>query len=147
MLVFAGRTGLKEAAADGNPFVSLRGHVGVVVNNHFGVCLKSHAIDGFSLVWWGHPCVGGLFGTGHKLVLLAGKEVQYGHVALGVVASPTEHVRGVFWESNRTGGRSSGVIWCLGMCHFAPWWVTVAYVGLLSLEASKSVGGGTLSVV
>ena len=36
----------------------------------------------------------------------------------------------MLWESWGTFGRSRAVMWCFGMRHFAPWWMTVVSVGL-----------------
>ena len=38
---------------------------------------------------------------------------------------------------------SRAVMWCFGMRHFAPWWMTVVCVGLASFRASSRVSGGT----
>ena len=52
-------------------------------------------------------------------------------------------MRGMLWEPRGTRGRSRAVMWCFGMCHFAPWWMTVVCVGLASFWASSRDSGGT----
>ena len=48
-----------------------------------------------------------------------------GHGVVGASGSQAQHVRGMLWESWGTRGRSRAVMWCFGMRHFAPWWMTV----------------------
>ena len=66
-----------------------------------------------------------------------------GHGAVGASGSQAQHVRGMLWESWGTRGRSRAVMCCLGMRHFAPWWMTVVCVDLASFGASSRVSGGT----
>ena len=69
-----------------------------------------------------------------------------GHGVVGASGSQAQHVRGMLWESWGTRGRSRAVMWCFGMRHFAPWWMTVVCVGLASFGASSRVSGGTWPV-
>ena len=69
-----------------------------------------------------------------------------GHGVVGASWSQAQHVRGMLWESWKTFGRSGAVVWCFGMRHFAPWWMTVVCVGLASFGASSRVSGGTRPV-
>ena len=62
---------------------------------------------------------------------------------VGASGSQAQHVRGMLWESWGTFGRPWAVIWCFGMRHFAPWWMTVVCVGLASSGASSRVSGRT----
>ena len=55
-------------------------------------------------------------------------------------------MRGMLWESWGTSGRSLEVMWCFGMRHYAPWWMTVVCVGFALLWASSRVSGGTAPV-
>ena len=66
-----------------------------------------------------------------------------GHGVVGALGSQAQHVRGMLLESWGTFGRSWAVMWCFGMRHFAPWWMTVVCVGLASFGASSRVSGGT----
>ena len=66
-----------------------------------------------------------------------------GHVVVGASSSQAQHVHGMLWGSWGTFGRSWAVMWCFGMRHFAPWWMTVVCVGLASFRASSRVSGGT----
>ena len=50
-------------------------------------------------------------------------------------------MRGMLWEPWGTFGRSLAVMWCFGMRHFAPWWMTVVSLGLASFGASSRVSG------
>ena len=49
---------------------------------------------------------------------------------MGALASQAKHVRAMLWKSWGTVGRSWAVMWCFGMRHSAPWWMTVVCVGL-----------------
>ena len=66
-----------------------------------------------------------------------------GHGVVGASGSQAEHVRVMLWESRGTRDRSWAVMWCFGVRHFAPWWMTVVCVGLVSFGASSRVSGGT----
>ena len=70
-------------------------------------------------------------------------EVQYGPRrgwCLGVTGLTSAwHTLGVMG----TFGRSQAVMWCFGMRHFAPWWMTMVCVGLASFGAISRVSGGT----
>ena len=66
-----------------------------------------------------------------------------GHGVVGASGSQAQHVRGMLLESSETCGRSQAVMWCFGMRHFAPWWMTVVCVGFASFGASSRVNGGT----
>ena len=66
-----------------------------------------------------------------------------GHGVVGASGSKAQHVRGMLRESWGTFGRSWAVLWCFGMRHFAPCWMTVVCVGLASFGASSRVSGGT----
>ena len=55
-------------------------------------------------------------------------------------------MHGMCWESLGTAGRSCMVMWCFGMCHFAPWRMTVFCVHLASFGASSRVSSGTWPV-
>ena len=65
------------------------------------------------------------------------------HGVVGASGSLAQHVSGMLWESWGTFRRSLAVMWCFGMRHFAPWWMTVVCVGLASFRASSSFSGGT----
>ena len=65
---------------------------------------------------------------------------------VGASGSQAQHVRRMLWESGGTRGRSRAVMWCFGMRHFAPWWMTVVCVGLASFGASSRVSGRTAPV-
>ena len=56
-----------------------------------------------------------------------------GHGVVGASGSQAKHVRGMLWGSWGSFGRSWAVMWCFGMRHFAPWWMTVVCVGLACL--------------
>ena len=56
-----------------------------------------------------------------------------GHGVVGDSGSQARHVRGMLWESCGTFGRSQAVMWCFGMRHCAPWWMTVVCVGFPQL--------------
>ena len=66
-----------------------------------------------------------------------------GHGVVGASGSHSQHVRGMLWESWGTFGRSQAIMWCFGMRHFAPWWMTAVCVGLASFGASSRVSGRT----
>ena len=66
-----------------------------------------------------------------------------GHGVVGALGSQAQYVGGMLWESWGTFGRSRAVIWCFDMRHFAPWWITVVCVGLVSFRATSWVSGGT----
>ena len=65
------------------------------------------------------------------------------HGVVGASGSQTQHVLRTLWEYRGTLGRSRAVMWCFGMRHFAPWWMTVVFVGFASFGASSRVSGGT----
>ena len=66
-----------------------------------------------------------------------------GHGVVSASELQAQHVPGMLWESWGTRGRSRAVMWCFGLRHFAPWWMTVVCVGLASFGASSRVSGGT----
>ena len=65
-----------------------------------------------------------------------------GHGVVDALGSQAQHVRGMLCESWGTFGRSWAVMWCLGMRHFASWWMTVVCVGLSSFGASIGLAVG-----
>ena len=69
-----------------------------------------------------------------------------GHGVVSASGSPAQHVRGMLWEWWGTAGTPWVVMWCFGMCHFAPWRMTVVCLGSASLGASSRVSGGTWPV-
>ena len=66
-----------------------------------------------------------------------------GHSLVGALGPQAQLMRGMLWESWGTFDRFWAVMWCFGMRHFAPWWMTVVCVGLASFGASSRVSGGT----
>ena len=66
-----------------------------------------------------------------------------GHGVVGALGSQAQHMRGTYSESWGTAGRSWVVMWCFRMRHFAPWWMTVVYMGLASFGATSRVSVGT----
>ena len=66
-----------------------------------------------------------------------------GHGVVGDSESQVQHVRGMLWALWGTFGRSQAVMWCFGMRHFAPWWMTPVRVGLPSCRATSRLSGGT----
>ena len=69
-----------------------------------------------------------------------------GHGVVGALVSQAQHVRGTCLESWGTAGRSWGIMWCFGMCHFAPWWRMVICLGSASFGANSRVSRGTFLV-
>ena len=69
-----------------------------------------------------------------------------GHGVVGDSGSQAQHVRRMLWEPCGTFRRSWAAMWCFGMRHFAPWWMTVVCVGLASFGANSRVSGGTWPV-